>query len=197
MITPKPTIERNTTSDVDILVCLIKGVSLSDSQVTELVRAVLQSTISTPSPSTTPPPAQTSLPTCQPPIAHPVVPVEAAGTASPVSGPPVVARVMTLDANFGYHVPLVGEEGLFYIVTRGTDVGMFSGWENTSPLVDGISGCAYCTVATYKEGIECVKSALERNMASRLWKIIFTEDFMLQCQDSVGPHLKIYISYSY
>ncbi|KAK0474032.1 hypothetical protein EDD18DRAFT_1116997 [Armillaria luteobubalina] len=197
MITPKPTIERNTMSDVDILVRLIEGVSLSDSQATELVRAVLQSTISTPSPSTTPPPAQTSSPTHQPPIAHPVVPVEAAAAASPVSGPPVVARVMTLDANFGYHVPLVGEEGPFYIVTRGTNVGVFSRWENTSPLVDGVSGCAYRAVATYEEGIEHVESTLEHDVAGRLWKIIFTEDFMLQYQDSVGPHPKIYISYSY
>lgn len=45
-----------------------------------------------------------------------------------VSGPATVTSVTTLGEDFDYHVPLPGEEGPFYIVTHGTDVGIFSGW---------------------------------------------------------------------
>ncbi|KAK0219928.1 hypothetical protein IW262DRAFT_1297080 [Armillaria fumosa] len=170
MITPQPSIERNNLSDVDVLVCLIETVSLSDSQANDLVRAVLQSTIPGLSVLSMVHPVGTLSPTPQLLVAHPVAPVEPSTRTLllPVSGPPVVVRVMPLEPTFGYHVPLEGEDGPFYIVTHGTDVGVFSGWENTSPLVDSILGCSYHAVATCEEGIERVESTLERHKCALL-----------------------------
>ncbi|KAK0431002.1 hypothetical protein EV421DRAFT_1743511 [Armillaria borealis] len=184
MTSPKST-QPAPMSDVDILMHLIAGIRLSDADANDLVRAVLQNTVAaTTSQQSSPPAAAT------PPWTNPMpMPVPVPGRASsytlaittPPSGPCEVSKITSLDETFDYHVPLPGEEGPFYIVTCSTDVGVFSGWENTHPLINQVSGCAYRGVDSLEDGIERVESALFQRKCA-----------LLLCKKNVmprhGPH---------
>ncbi|EDQ99033.1 uncharacterized protein LACBIDRAFT_317738 [Laccaria bicolor S238N-H82] len=52
----------------------------------------------------------------------------------------------------GYHVPGPNDYPPFYVVTRGRNIGVFSGWENVSPLVTGVSHAVYSRVSSIAEG---------------------------------------------
>ncbi|EDR14475.1 uncharacterized protein LACBIDRAFT_321568 [Laccaria bicolor S238N-H82] len=52
----------------------------------------------------------------------------------------------------GYHVPGPNDNPPFYVVTRGCNIGIFSGWENVSPLVTGVSHAVFSRVGSIAEG---------------------------------------------
>ncbi|EDQ98986.1 uncharacterized protein LACBIDRAFT_335491 [Laccaria bicolor S238N-H82] len=61
---------------------------------------------------------------------------------------------------YGYHVPAANAEGPFYVVTCGRNVGVFNGWENTSPLVTGVSHAVFSRVASMAEGHARMNAAI-------------------------------------
>ncbi|EDR12470.1 uncharacterized protein LACBIDRAFT_311912 [Laccaria bicolor S238N-H82] len=52
----------------------------------------------------------------------------------------------------GYHVPGPNDNPPFYVVTRGCNIGIFSGWENVLPLVTGVSHAVFSCVGSIAEG---------------------------------------------
>lgn len=108
-----------------VLLHLLDSLALTDAQATDVVHAILQTSRSVPASTASTP---------SPVLAAPVTPSRQSVSATPVplpptiSAPPPIMRVTPVDASFDYHVPLEDEEGPFYIVTRGTDVGVFAGW---------------------------------------------------------------------
>ncbi|KAK0444173.1 hypothetical protein EV421DRAFT_1903281 [Armillaria borealis] len=152
----KSNAQSSASADVDVLLRFIESLSLSDIEANDIVRVVLQNTVAPPSSgggggASAPAPSGSSR-----------------RVAPPNPGPPIVTSVTCLGVDFAYHVPVPGAEGPFYIVTRGTDVGIFSGWEETAPLVLNVSGCSYRGVPSYDDGIQCVESALARGKCALL-----------------------------
>ncbi|EDR01227.1 uncharacterized protein LACBIDRAFT_333469 [Laccaria bicolor S238N-H82] len=62
-------------------------------------------------------------------------------------------------APHGYHVPAANTDGPFYVVARGRNIGIFSGWETVSPLVTGVSHAVYSRVASIAEGHARINAA--------------------------------------
>ncbi|PBK63589.1 hypothetical protein ARMSODRAFT_1023791 [Armillaria solidipes] len=140
------------------------------------MRAVLQNNIAATSslglsvtPPSTPSPPLTAAPSPSP------VPGRALSYSPPGVGKPVVisgsgpiSLVTPLGDNFNYHIPLPDKDGPFYIMTHGTDMGVFSGWENTQLLINEVSGCMYQAVASIDEGIARVESSLSHGKCTLL-----------------------------
>ncbi|EDR12979.1 uncharacterized protein LACBIDRAFT_312074 [Laccaria bicolor S238N-H82] len=72
-------------------------------------------------------PAGTTAVTASPVIVVPVAPVSIAA--------PAVASTTRMFNGVSYQYPPDDASGPFYLVTRGHNIGVFVGWENTSPLV--------------------------------------------------------------
>ncbi|PBK72083.1 hypothetical protein ARMSODRAFT_972772 [Armillaria solidipes] len=120
-------------ADVDVLANILARVSLTPTQATALIGAIL-ATVSTDAPA----------------------------SPAPAPAAPASAAVVSVGANYEYHTPLPGEAGPFYVVSRGREVGVFAGWEDTSPLITGVSGAVYCSASSYIDAITRIENALHR-----------------------------------
>ncbi|KAF8449521.1 hypothetical protein L210DRAFT_3641114 [Boletus edulis BED1] len=68
-------------------------------------------------------------------------------------------------SGFVYEVPEPHATGPFYLVTRGHRVGVFSGWQTTSPYVIGVSRASFSRVASAKAGLAQLISCINRDLA--------------------------------
>ncbi|PBK88771.1 hypothetical protein ARMGADRAFT_1084329 [Armillaria gallica] len=118
-------------TDIDALANILAGISLSPSQATVLIGAIL----TTVSNNSSAPPAATPAASSQ-------------------------AVILPIGEDYDYHMPLPGEAGLFYVVSRGHKVGVFAGWEDTSLLVTGVSGAMYRSATSYADAITHIENAL-------------------------------------
>ncbi|KAH7919290.1 hypothetical protein BV22DRAFT_1133938 [Leucogyrophana mollusca] len=62
---------------------------------------------------------------------------------------------------FDYEVPRPNSKGPFYCVTKGTRLGIFAGWQTTSPLMTGISHAVHSRVDTIAEGVQIFHEAFD------------------------------------
>ena len=108
-----------------------------------------------------------------PPVAAPLY------TALPPNAPSnaVLPPTHLISGSHGYHVPAANADGPFYVVARGHNLGIFSGWlvffpsspnftyahvsirETVSPLVTGVSHAVYSRVASVTEGHARMRAA--------------------------------------
>ncbi|KAJ8582520.1 hypothetical protein M405DRAFT_846382 [Rhizopogon salebrosus TDB-379] len=82
-----------------------------------------------------------------------------------------IARGSVLNTHMStyFNVPLNPNPNVkLYYITRGHKIGVFSGWNNVSPWVLGVSRAVYERVDTVEEGIEIVKFAIEDGIAARV-----------------------------
>ncbi|EDR07550.1 uncharacterized protein LACBIDRAFT_298581 [Laccaria bicolor S238N-H82] len=70
-----------------------------------------------------------------------------------------------ITAIYGYHIPPPNAGSPFFCVSRGRDIGIFCGWEVTSPLVIGVSCSSFSRVASVMEGHRRMAAALTTNFA--------------------------------
>ncbi|KIJ60878.1 hypothetical protein HYDPIDRAFT_170023 [Hydnomerulius pinastri MD-312] len=60
-----------------------------------------------------------------------------------------------------YHVPQPGDLGPFYCVTKGLHVGVFSVWQRSAMLTQGVSGAIHSKVKSLSRGIDIFEQMLE------------------------------------
>ncbi|EDR00030.1 uncharacterized protein LACBIDRAFT_334513 [Laccaria bicolor S238N-H82] len=126
------------------------------------------------SPTTAAPPAIAADPTIVSPLASsngdhdaapdaastvttaPLTPMGAAVVAAPVApaltAAPAAASTTRVFNGVTYQYPAHGTSGPFYLVTRGRDIGVFVGLENTSPLITRVSASVSFRVSSAEEG---------------------------------------------
>ncbi|KAG2134929.1 uncharacterized protein EDB93DRAFT_1107253 [Suillus bovinus] len=129
----------------------------------------------TPSPSisTAPSPTATAVPAFTPIV----IPVDS-GEGKDSSNGEDVDVSLTNGSTLCYHhgkyfnVPIEAKAPLYYI-TRGRYIGVFSGWDATSPKVLGVSRAIYHKVESVEQGAGIVKCAIERGEAAQLSKLSF------------------------
>ncbi|KAF9487030.1 hypothetical protein BDN71DRAFT_1594670, partial [Pleurotus eryngii] len=79
----------------------------------------------------------------------PVAALAAAPAQAPVAAPtedgppPGSTAPWVVPVGYDYHLPDADEDGPYYAIVRGHAVGVFAGWEATSPLVTGVSGAIF------------------------------------------------------
>ncbi|KIJ90849.1 hypothetical protein K443DRAFT_14906 [Laccaria amethystina LaAM-08-1] len=109
------------------------------------------------------------MPAVAAPVAAPttVIPALPLYGILPVNAPAnaVLPPAHLLALPYGYHVPAANAEGPFYVVTQGRDIGVFNGWENTSPLVTGVSHAVFSRVASMTEGHARMNMAITSTFA--------------------------------
>ncbi|KAF7431000.1 hypothetical protein PC9H_006715 [Pleurotus ostreatus] len=88
-------------------------------------------------------------PAVAPPAAPAVAPPAVAPPAAPAvgTGPPAgFTTPWVVPIGYAFHLPNPDDEGPFYMITRGREVGIFAGWDITSPLVTGVPGAVFRAV---------------------------------------------------
>ncbi|KIK15806.1 hypothetical protein PISMIDRAFT_25224 [Pisolithus microcarpus 441] len=83
---------------------------------------------------------------------------------------PVISRIGRVNIPIGHYVvsynsmlvvlPSEGIDGPFYFITRGRLVGIIARWENTSPLIIGVSGATFGSVSSVERGWKAVEDAI-------------------------------------
>ncbi|KAH7920332.1 hypothetical protein BV22DRAFT_1133153 [Leucogyrophana mollusca] len=63
--------------------------------------------------------------------------------------------------SFDYEVPGPGAARPFYCITKGSRLGVFSGWATMSPLVIGVSRAVLTRVASVAKGVELFHEAVD------------------------------------
>ncbi|PBK70784.1 hypothetical protein ARMSODRAFT_974046 [Armillaria solidipes] len=100
----------------------------------------------------------------------PAVPVPPAVPLLPPNPPygPLPANAVVVLQGYDYHVPHPTRRGPFYMIVRGLDIGIFTGWEDAAALVIGVSGSIYCKVPNVHVGCACLDAALAGHGAAWL-----------------------------
>ncbi|PBK66205.1 hypothetical protein ARMSODRAFT_977841 [Armillaria solidipes] len=150
---------------VHALTALLAGTHLTPHQATALISTILASSQATAASAGSSGNTNASTGT-------PTTPATPSGALSQLSAAPstpqVVMSATPVGEDFEYHIPLLDEEGPFYVVTRGVDVGVFAGWEDTATLVLGIPGSVYRGAPSYDIAIERIEYTLRRNRCALL-----------------------------
>ncbi|KAG9225756.1 hypothetical protein CCMSSC00406_0007766 [Pleurotus cornucopiae] len=90
----------------------------------------------------------------------------AAAPPAPTGPPNGTTAPWVVPVGYNYHLPEADEDGPYYAVVRGNAVGVFAGWEATSPLVTGVSGAIFRTVPTITSGQARVVTAINNGTAA-------------------------------
>ncbi|KAF9489533.1 hypothetical protein BDN71DRAFT_1512053 [Pleurotus eryngii] len=97
-------------------------------------------------------------------VAQPIVPPAAVHTpiAQPAVPPAVVDTPYTpTPASPRYHLPQPGSPGPYYVITRGRQVGIFTNWTATAPLVIRVPGAIFESVHSLALAQEMMEEALD------------------------------------
>ncbi|KAF7420942.1 hypothetical protein PC9H_011461 [Pleurotus ostreatus] len=89
------------------------------------------------------------------PVAHPAVPPAIVDT--PYTPTPASPR---------YHLPQPGSPGPYYVITRGRQVGIFTNWTATAPLVIRVPGAVFESVRSLALAREMMEEALDDGIVS-------------------------------
>ncbi|KIJ93781.1 hypothetical protein K443DRAFT_111531 [Laccaria amethystina LaAM-08-1] len=89
--------------------------------------------------------------------------------AAPVSiAAPAATSTTRVFNGVSYQYPATGGSGPFYLVTRGRDIGVFVGWENTSPLITRVSASVSFRIPSAEEGRVRMENSIAAGFARRL-----------------------------
>ncbi|KAG9226989.1 hypothetical protein CCMSSC00406_0008961 [Pleurotus cornucopiae] len=83
--------------------------------------------------------------------------------------PPGFVGAWPVSPMYDYAIPDYNEVGPYYVVVRGTEIGVFAGWDVVSPLVTGVPGAIHRRTATVALGIARMETALEHGSAAVIY----------------------------
>ncbi|KAG1794533.1 uncharacterized protein HD556DRAFT_1442721 [Suillus plorans] len=97
------------------------------------------------------------------------VAVDAVDGYAEVDAAVAAGSILNVHMGMYFNVPMDDKPGVtIYYITRGRKIGVFYGWNNVGPWVQGVSRALFTKVDSVDDGIDIVKSTIEAGVAARV-----------------------------